>query len=136
NPLPDKLVVVDESSMIDVFLMRSLLRALGPETTLLLVGDADQLPPVGPGQPFAHTHANLVRLTRIFRQAQENPIIMAAHSINNQRQPHFPTGDKRLGFESYADTEELITNLLARYDELAEAHGEPPQVLSPMNVGP
>lgn len=136
NPLPDKLVVVDESSMIDVFLMRSLLRAIGPETTLLLVGDADQLPPVGPGQPFAHTHANLVRLTRIFRQAQENPIIMAAHSINNQRQPHFPTGDKRLGFESYADTEELITNLLARYDELAEAHGEPPQVLSPMNVGP
>lgn len=136
NPLPFDLVIIDESSMVDVFLMRSLLRAIGPNTTLLLVGDADQLPPVGPGQPFAHTKTNRVRLTHIFRQARENPIIMAAHAVNNQTQPHFPDNDSRLSFESQSEAEGVIRSILKRYDELAERHGEPPQVLSPMNVGP
>lgn len=136
NPLPDKLVIIDESSMVDVFLMRSLLRAIGPHTVLLLVGDADQLPPVGPGQPFAHAHTNVVRLTRIFRQAQENPIIMAAHSINNQRFPEFPGNDSRLSFQAHEEADDVLSALLEQYDKLSGLHGEAPQVLSPMNVGP
>ncbi len=86
DPLPAKAVIVDEMSMVDVPLMDAFLRAVGGDCRLVLVGDPDQLPSVGPGQLFDHLIRSgmipTVRLTEIFRQAQESAIIMGAHQVN------------------------------------------------------
>jgi exodeoxyribonuclease V alpha subunit len=86
TPLDCDLLVVDETSMVDVPLMRALLRALPDVAALLLVGDVDQLPSVGPGQVLADVVASgavpVVRLTEVFRQAAESRIIVNAHRIN------------------------------------------------------
>jgi exodeoxyribonuclease V alpha subunit len=86
NPLKADVVIVDEMSMVDVLLLHSLLRAVPKRARLILVGDPDQLPPVGPGSPFADALASKqtpsVRLTEIFRQAQESLIVMNAHRVN------------------------------------------------------
>ncbi len=91
NPLKADAVIVDEMSMVDVLLLHSLLQALTPKTRLIFVGDPDQLPPVGPGAPFADclrsNNLPAVRLTEIFRQAQESLIVMNAHRINNGQMP-------------------------------------------------
>ena len=91
NPLQADAVIVDEMSMVDVQLLSSLLSAIRPGTRLILVGDPDQLPPVGPGFPFSDMLRSgvlpVVRLTEIFRQAQESLIVMNAHRVN---QGHFP----------------------------------------------
>jgi exodeoxyribonuclease V alpha subunit len=85
------LLVVDETSMVDVPLMRALLRALPDDAALLLVGDVDQLPLVGPGQVLADIIASnavpVVRLTEVFRQAAESRIIVNAHRINQGVMP-------------------------------------------------
>lgn len=86
DPLPAKAVIVDEMSMVDVPLMDAFLRAVGGDCRLVLVGDPDQLPSVGPGQLFDHLIRSgvipTVRLTEIFRQAQQSAIIMGAHQVN------------------------------------------------------
>jgi exodeoxyribonuclease V alpha subunit len=91
NPLEADLVVVDEASMIDLFLMDALVGAVPPEAVLVLVGDADQLPPVGPGAVLrdllASGRTQRVRLTRIFRQARDSLIIQNAHRINAGQMP-------------------------------------------------
>ena len=91
NPLDADVIIVDEASMIDLPLAASLLRAMKPHTRLVLVGDADQLPPVGPGSFFADLLGcgcvPTVRLTEVFRQAQDSDIIMNAHSINRGEVP-------------------------------------------------
>jgi exodeoxyribonuclease V alpha subunit len=91
NPLEADLVVVDEASMIDLFLMDALVGAVPPEAVLVLVGDADQLPPVGPGAVLrdllASGRIHTVRLTRIFRQARDSLIIQNAHRINAGKMP-------------------------------------------------
>ena len=85
------LLVVDEASMVDVLLMRSLLKALPDRAALLIVGDVDQLPSVGPGQVLADVIASgavpVVRLTEIFRQAASSRVIVNAHRINNGQMP-------------------------------------------------
>ena len=90
-PLECDLLVVDETSMVDVPLMRALLRALPDETALLLVGDVDQLPSVGPGQVLNDIIASdavpIVRLTEVFRQAAESRIIVNAHRISQGLMP-------------------------------------------------
>ena len=90
-PLDCDLLVVDETSMVDVPLMRALLRALPDQAALLLVGDVDQLPSVGPGQVLADIIASgavpVVRLTEVFRQAAESRIIVNAHRINQGLMP-------------------------------------------------
>src|SRR5262245_61727976 len=84
NPLDAKLVVVDEASMVDVVLMNQLLRAVPAGASLVLVGDVDQLPSVGPGTVLADIIGSrsipVVRLTEIFRQAERSWIVRAAHS--------------------------------------------------------
>ena len=79
-------VIVDEMSMVDISLLHSLLRAIRPGTRLILVGDPDQLPPVGPGFPFSDMlragSLPAIRLTEIFRQAQQSLIVMNAHRVN------------------------------------------------------
>ena len=86
NPLKADVVIVDEMSMVDVLLLNSLLRAVPSRARLILVGDPDQLPPVGPGSPFADCLGSnaltSIRLTEIFRQAQQSLIVMNAHRVN------------------------------------------------------
>ena len=79
------LVLIDEASMIDAALMRQVLQACDPKTRLILVGDVDQLPPVGAGEPFYQTiqsGAPVVRLTNIHRQGRDSGIVWTAHGFN------------------------------------------------------
>jgi len=91
DPIQADAVIVDEMSMVDVQLLGSLLQAVPRKARLILVGDPDQLPPVGPGFPFRDMlRSNVlpaVRLTEIFRQAQESLIVMNAHRVNRGEQP-------------------------------------------------
>jgi exodeoxyribonuclease V alpha subunit len=93
NPLEVDVVVVDETSMVDVPLFDALLRAMTDDTALVLVGDADQLPSIGPGQVLydviASERVPAVRLTRIHRQAAESDIVVNAHRINSGQFPLF-----------------------------------------------
>ncbi len=96
RPLDAEAVVVDETSMVDISLMHYLLGAIHPQTTLILVGDADQLPSVGPGNVLGDLiecgKIHVVRLQTVFRQASESMIVMNAHRINQGLLPA-PTGD-------------------------------------------
>jgi exodeoxyribonuclease V alpha subunit len=87
NPLDEDVIIIDESSMIDVFLMSALLKAIKPSSRLVLIGDADQLPPVGPGYVFRDIiesdRFSTIVLTHIFRQARESLIVTNAHAVNN-----------------------------------------------------
>ena len=91
NPLKCDAVVVDEMSMVDVQLLHSLLQAIPQGKRLILVGDPDQLPPVGPGFPFGDMLRSgvlpTVHLTEIFRQAQQSLIVMNAHRVNHGEMP-------------------------------------------------
>src|SRR5271155_3967530 len=144
-PLDCELLVVDETSMVDVPLMRALLRALPDQAALLLVGDVDQLPSVGPGQVLADIISSgavpVVRLTEVFRQAAESRIIVNAHRINQGLMPDLArveSGD--FHFVDAADAEEGVRKLLAIVQErIPKRFGFDPirdvQVLCPMNRG-
>jgi exodeoxyribonuclease V alpha subunit len=92
NLLSQNAFVVDEASMLDLFLAHSLLKAILPQAQLLLVGDIDQLPSVGPGNVLKDAidsqQIPVVRLTQVFRQAQSSAIIRSAHQINQGQYPH------------------------------------------------
>jgi len=145
NALDCDLLVVDETSMVDVPLMRALLRALPDRAALLLVGDVDQLPSVGPGQVLADVIASgampVVRLTEVFRQAAESRIIVNAHRINQGLMPSLtPIEGGDFYFVDAADAEEGIQKLLAIVRErIPRRFGFDPiggiQVLCPMNRG-
>lgn len=91
NPLKADVVVVDEMSMVDIQLLHALLQAIPQGKRLILVGDPDQLPPVGPGFPFSDMLRSgvlpAVRLTEVFRQAQQSLIVMNAHRVNQGQMP-------------------------------------------------
>jgi exodeoxyribonuclease V alpha subunit len=93
DPLPCDLLIVDETSMANLELLVTLLRAVGPKAHVVLVGDADQLAPVGAGKPFAELIASgsvpTTRLTHIFRQAAGSMIVQAAHAIRRGETPTF-----------------------------------------------
>ncbi|KAM3575375.1 hypothetical protein VYU27_002722 [Nannochloropsis oceanica] len=102
NLLDCDVLVVDEASMVDVVLMHHLLAALPPSASVVLVGDVDQLPPVGPGNVLRDIidskQVEVVRLSNIFRQAAQSAIIVNAHRINRGEMPEFGsggTGEKR-----------------------------------------
>jgi len=99
HPLPADLVIVDESSMLNLRLVEVLLGGLAESTHVVFVGDADQLPPIGAGKPFedliASEAAPVVRLTQIFRQAARSMITTAAHEINRGREPHLEPGPEQ-----------------------------------------
>lgn len=139
EPLKVDAVVVDETSMVDLVLMQSLLRALPPNCRLVLVGDPDQLPSVGAGNLFSDLirsgAVQTIRLTEIFRQARESLIVMNAHAVNQGQLPDLTTKDKdfffmkRRGAQSVVQT---ITELCSR--RLPQNMGIDPadiQVLSP-----
>ena len=145
EPLECDLLVVDETSMVDVPLMRALLRALPDQAALLLVGDVDQLPSVGPGQVLADIIASgavpLVRLTEIFRQAAESRIIVNAHRINQGLMPDLARAESGdFYFVDAADPEEGVDKVLAVvHQRIPKRFGLNPirdiQVLCPMNRG-
>ncbi len=97
HPLPADLVIVDESSMLNLRLIEVLLGGLAESTHVVFVGDADQLPPIGAGKPFEDLIesgiAPVVRLTQIFRQAARSMITTAAHEVNHGREPHLAPGE-------------------------------------------
>jgi exodeoxyribonuclease V alpha subunit len=145
NPLECDLLVVDETSMVDVLLMNALVRALPPEAALFLVGDVDQLPSVGPGQVLADVIASgavpVVRLTEVFRQAAESRIIVNAHRINQGRMPDLEAKEgSDFHFVDAADPEdgvrkvvEVVRNRIPRRFGLDPVRDV--QVLAPMNRG-
>src|SRR6185312_13045112 len=91
NPLDCDLLVIDETSMVDILLMNALLKAMPSHAALLIAGDVDQLPSVGPGQVLADLIGSgavpVIRLTEVFRQAAESRVIVNAHRINQGRMP-------------------------------------------------
>ena len=95
--LEEDVIIVDEASMIDLYLMEALLRAMRPGTRLILIGDANQLPPVGAGCIFkdiiTSERFSAVELTHIFRQAEESLIVMNAHAINKGEMPELGVKD-------------------------------------------
>jgi exodeoxyribonuclease V alpha subunit len=145
NPLPYQFVIVDEFSMVDILLFYHLLKALPRESHLLLVGDADQLPSVGPGNVLRDLLRGetipTVRLTELFRQAQQSNIIVNAHSINAGQMPSLRTDAKSDFFfmaeEDPQRAQQLILDLVQR--RLPARYNFNPltdiQVLSPMYKG-
>ncbi len=119
NPLEADVLIVDECSMIDIMLMYNLLKALPDSMTLILVGDTDQLPSVGAGNVLKDIIASgavpVVRLTRIFRQAQGSRIIMNAHRINHGEMPDLRGGRNSDFFFAAQETNEAATDLVVKY---------------------
>jgi len=146
NPLDCDLLVIDESSMVDVLLMQSLLKAVPDTAALLIVGDIDQLPSVGPGQVLADIIGSgavqVVRLTEVFRQAARSQIITSAHRINQGRIPDLakPSGDSDFYFVPAADPEQAVARIVSLVQSrIPERFGfdsiRDIQVLCPMNRG-
>jgi exodeoxyribonuclease V alpha subunit len=146
SPLDCGLLVVDESSMIDVSLMHSLLKAVPDHAALLIVGDIDQLPSVGPGQVLADVIGSdaipVVRLTKVFRQAAQSKIITSAHRINQGQLPDLtkPDGESDFYFVPAEDPDQAMTRILDMVKtRIPKRFGLDPirdiQVLCPMNRG-
>jgi exodeoxyribonuclease V alpha subunit len=146
NPLECDLLVVDEASMVDVPLMNALLKAVPERAALLLVGDVDQLPSVGPGQVLSDIIASgrlpVARLTEVFRQAAESRIIVNAHRINRGEMPHMPSGGESSDFYmvEIASPEEGVPKIVEMIrDRIPRRFGLDPlkdvQVLCPMIRG-
>jgi exodeoxyribonuclease V alpha subunit len=145
NPLDCACVIVDEMSMVDIFLMRSLLRAIQAGTRIILVGDADQLPPVGAGNVLGDILKSgvipSVRLTQIFRQEGQSLIVQNAHRINHGDMPFLNRRDSDFFFsraEQAEDASRAIIDLCtARLPAYLGAEGDlrAIQVLSPTKKG-
>jgi exodeoxyribonuclease V alpha subunit len=148
NPLEVDLVVIDEVSKVDIVLMNQLLRAIPNQAAVLMVGDVDQLPSVGPGAVLADIIASgvvpTVTLTEIFRQAATSQIIIIAHRINQVKPPLQPTGDDETLRDFYiipADSPEDIQAKLLRVvtDRILDRFNLHPiqdvHILTPKNRG-
>ena len=143
NPLKCDAVIVDEMSMVDIELLYALLQAIPAGKRLILVGDPDQLPPVGPGSPFSDMLRSgvlpTVRLTEIFRQAQESLIVMNAHRVNRGEMPDLKNVKSDFFFMRRSN-EEGVTSLIRDLctTRLPKNMGIPSdqiQVLSPTRKG-
>lgn len=143
EPLRCNAMIVDETSMVDLLLMHSLVRALKPECKLILVGDPDQLPSVGAGNVFSDLIRSkrivTVRLTEIFRQAQESLIVMNAHAVNHSQMPQLGVKNKDFFFLRQHDggkAVELIKSLCkTRLPNNMGIASSEIQVLSPTRKG-
>ncbi|MDO4553168.1 MAG: ATP-dependent RecD-like DNA helicase [Bacillota bacterium] len=115
SPLECDAVIIDEASMIDILLMNGLLSAISPGTRLILVGDADQLPSVGPGNVLRDIIASevihSVKLTEIFRQARESLIVVNAHKINRGECPDWNQKDKDFFFLRRKGEKEMLLTI-------------------------
>lgn len=143
NPLEADVIIIDEMSMVDINLMNSLLKAVMPGTRLILVGDVNQLPSVGPGnvlKDIINSHCfNVVRLTKIFRQALESAIVTNAHKINDGIPIDLAHKTRDFFCMKRYDTPSIIGVMIALIrDKLPPNVGAAPyeiQVLTPMRKG-
>ncbi len=145
EPLDCDVVIIDEASMIDIMLMNSLLKAIGIGTRLIIVGDVDQLPSVGPGNVLRDiidsNSVKVVKLKEIFRQARESMIIVNAHKINNGEMPILNKKDKDFYFIENNEPEKILDSIITlintrlpkfnkEWDKMKHI-----QILSPMRKG-
>ena len=144
NMLDGDVLIIDESSMIDVILMNSLMKAIPPHMKLILIGDIDQLPSVGAGNVLRDiidsNQFSVIRLTKIFRQAQSSRIIMNAHKINEGRYPDLSNGKNTDFFFIEAEEPEIAANTIvelvkSRLPKYYHISPSSIQVLSPMQKG-
>ncbi len=144
NPLEGDALIVDECSMIDIILMNNLTKALPTTMRLVLVGDIDQLPSVGAGNVLRDIIDSgvipVVRLTRIFRQAQSSRIVMSAHAINRGCFPDISNGQHTdFFFMKQEEPEKVVETIVSLVrDRLPKAYRQPTaniQVLTPMQRG-
>jgi len=143
NPLEADVIIIDEMSMVDIFLMHSLLRAVSAGTRLILVGDINQLPSVGPGcvlkDMIRSEKYHVVMLTKIFRQAAQSDIIVNAHKINRGEPVELNNKSRDFFFLKRQDPNIIIRVLLALIQEKLPpyVHAKPYdiQVLTPMRKG-
>ena len=143
-PIDSDIVIIDEASMIDILLMNSLLKALDPGTRLILVGDIDQLPSVGPGNVLNDIIASgvvkVVTLDQIFRQSQESMIVVNAHRINSGMAPILNEKSKDFFFINKNSTQDISSTIIQLIKErLPKYYGidglKDIQVLTPMKKG-
>ncbi|MFP4697163.1 MAG: ATP-dependent RecD-like DNA helicase [Eubacteriales bacterium] len=144
NPLEADVVIVDEMSMVDVVIMHHLLKAIAPGTRLIMVGDVDQLPSVGPGNVLkdliTSNKLKVVKLTRIFRQAHQSHIIMNAHKINEGKYIDLNNRSKDFFFIKRLSIEPIIEELISLIkNRLPKFTGHKVfdglQILTPMRKG-
>lgn len=144
NPLEGDVLIVDECSMIDIILMNNLMKAIPLGMRLVFVGDIDQLPSVGAGNVLRDIidsqRIPVIRLTRIFRQAQSSRIVMSAHAINRGAFPDLSNGkDADFFFIKNEDAEQVAENIVQLVrNRLPKAYNMPTnkiQVLTPMQRG-
>lgn len=143
NPLEDDVIIIDEVSMVDLPLMYALLKAIVPGTRLILVGDRNQLPSVGPGSVLKDMIASecftVVMLTRIFRQAGESDIVMNAHKINRGEAVELNNKSRDFFFLKRQDPNVIISVLITLIQKKLPkyVHAKPYdiQVLTPMRKG-
>ncbi|MBR5467869.1 MAG: ATP-dependent RecD-like DNA helicase [Firmicutes bacterium] len=144
DPIEADIIIIDESSMVDVLLMSSLLKAVKIGTRLIMVGDVDQLPSVGAGNVLKDIIdsgvINVVRLTEVFRQARESAIIMNAHRINSGENPVINEKEKDFFFVKRTNATDAISTLRElMLTRLPSFNGCDPytdiQVLTPMRKG-
>lgn len=148
QPLLADAVIIDEASMLDIVLAKDLFSAIGPDTALILVGDKDQLPSVGPGRVFAELlsakEVKSISLTQIFRRAEESSINTIAHLINSGIDPNIPEPDGQVKSDAYfiprktaEETALLLEKLVA--DQIPKKfgfHTHEISILTPSNRGP
>ena len=143
NPLEADVIIIDEMSMVDMFLMNALLKAIVPGTRLIMVGDVDQLPSVGPGNVLRDIIEsgmfNTVKLTKIFRQAEESEIVVNAHKINRGEQINLRPDSKDFIFiqrdNPYVILGSLLTLIRDKLPDYVHADMKEIQVLSPVKRG-
>lgn len=144
SPIEGDVVIIDEASMIDILLMNSLLKAINPGTRLILVGDIDQLPSVGPGNVLRDIinsgSINIVELDEIFRQAEESMIVVNAHRINKGKMPIVNEKDKDFYFIGEPNAQRILETIISLNKErLPNFYGVDAtrdiQVLTPMKKG-
>jgi len=144
DPITADVVIVDEVSMVDIILMYNLLKAIKVGTRVILVGDSDQLPSVGAGNVLKDMIdsdvINVVRLTEIFRQAQESMIVVNAHRINNGQPLYLNSKGKDFFFIKKDEPEDIVAEIVGLINErLPKFYGvdklKDIQVLSPMRKG-
>ena len=117
NPLSHKVIIIDELSMVDTYLMCALLKAIRPGSYLILIGDPDQLPPVGAGNclnDIIHSDKfNVIKLNKIFRQAEQSLIVTNAHAINRGEMPVLNVRDNDFFFIEKGDTSDTAKLILS-----------------------